>query len=79
MFAPNSIRSLLSKKNLNQLENPEQSPNNSSTRKTPENSNQENPELNDILSKSCRDVTDKVINTRILLKGKYARQYDRNF
>ncbi len=69
MFAPNSIRSLLSKKNLNQLENGERSSNNSALKKSTEDLEKESPQLNEILSKSCRDTTDKVINTKVLLKG----------
>jgi len=65
MFAPNSIKTLISIKNYNQIDS-----NKDSSIKTPLSPDDKNKPKEDGYSpKNSRDMSEKVINTRVLLKG----------
>ena len=64
MFAANSIRTLMSIKNYNQLDQSKDG-----NVKTPTAGDKNNLQEIDHSSMQHRDMTDKVISTRVLLKG----------
>ena len=66
MFAPNSIKTLMSIKNYNQLD---QSKDGVMRPFTPKDGDKDNRQEMDHSSIQHRDMTDKVISTRVLLKG----------